>query len=226
MALDFDKLKEYDDYLVIVKNSKTGEHIQGLIDNDGFSYSAGAELAGSAIGGAITDVTSGAMNKANDQISGGLGGANGRVAGAVGGFLKDNYKNIISTYKGYDGASDNGFSIQLHIFPGQSGYKETLLKVAKFTQPDTSNGGIIQSHLYSSAETLEMLAASDPFKGALIHVSIGDWFLATGLFCSGVDYNFSKYVDEKKRPMYLIMNLTFTTYKVLTAEELAGWIRK
>lgn len=214
--LDFDKLGEYTDYLVIIKNSKTGESIQGLIDNEDLSYSTNAEIGGSFVGGSMDGFARGAASE---------------VAGRVGGDLaknavSQNYKTISSTYKAYEGAGETGFSIQMHVFGNTETYNSILQKVHKYTQPDTSDSQFLHSYLYDKTDTAKLLTGEDPFKGNLIHVSIGEWFLATGLFCTGVGHSFSKYVDTTGKPLYLILNLSFIPYKLLNAEELAGWIRK
>ena len=216
--LDFDKLEEYQDYLVQIRNTKTGELIEGLLDNEDFSYTTSAELGTNFMAQSIEDVTRGGAQ----AIAGRIPGVGDYARSAIG----QNYKTIRSTYKAYEGASDTPFSLQLHIFANKKSYNQSLQILHKFTQPDTEDSKYMHSYLYDKSEAASMLTGEDPFSGNLIHVSIGDWFFATGLFCTGIDYSFSKYVDTEGKPIYLVVNLGFVPYKVLNAQELASWIRR
>ena len=49
MPTFYDDINGLDDYLVTIKNSKTGEMLQGLLDNDEVSYTAAANIGGSTL---------------------------------------------------------------------------------------------------------------------------------------------------------------------------------
>lgn len=232
--LNFEKLAEYDDYIVQVVNSKTGDVITGLYADDSFSFSSGANIGGDFVAGAIEGGIKGALNGGADAAGAALnkkfGGQTGSVlAGVAKDAINANYKTLLSTFQGYDGSSYNPFEVRLIIFPkvGET-YSDLIYKLAKFTQPNTEADGsvILQSYLYDKIDSLETLTAKDPFKGNLLHVSIGDWFFATGLFCSGISFTLSKFVDEDRKPIYLSVGISFIPYRVLNAKELSSWMRK
>lgn len=215
--LNFDSLPDgYEDYLVQIRNSKTGESIEGLLDNEDLSYSTSAQISGSFLAASLEGFTKGVASAAAGKVAGDLG----RNA------VDSNYKTIASTYKTYDGAGDVGFNINMHIFPRNEKYSDILTKIHKFTQPNTEGSVFLHSHLYSPDDAKKLLTADDPFKGNLIHVSIGNWFLATGLFCNSNGHSFSKFVDESGKPLFMQWSASFEPYKVLTAAELASWHRK
>lgn len=215
--LNFDSLPEgFNDYLVQIKNTKTGEIIQGLLDNEDLSYSTSAEISGSFLAGSAEGFTKGLATAAAGKIAGDLG----RSA------VESNYKTMASTYKTYESAGETGFSVNMHIFPRTEKYNDILFRMHKLTQPNTENSVFLHSHLYSPTDASKLLTAEDPFKGNLIHVSIGDWFLATGLFCTGANFSFSKYVDEDGKPLFMVYSASFVPYKLLTAAELSSWHRK
>lgn len=214
--LFYDSLDQFSDYMVQVKNTKTGEVIKGLIDNDDLSYSMGANLGGSQMAG---------------MAEGGLKGLAksfaGKVAGDVGkSMIDNNFKTVLSTYKGYEDSSETSFPISMHLFPNKSGngsYPDMIEIIAKLTQPNTEDSKFLQSYLYDPNDTKSLALGSDPFKGQLIHVSIGDWFLATGLFCTSSNPKMTKFVDTDGKPLYAEWDATFTPYKILNAGEISSW---
>lgn len=214
--LNYDSLKQYQDYLVQVINTKTGDVLEGLLDNNDLSYTNSADIGGSFIAGSAEGLTKGIAVAGARKVAGDLG------ASAV----ESNYKTIASTYKSYEGASDTGFSISMHIFPKSESYTSIMSKIAKLTQPDTEDSVFLHSYLYNSDDAKKLLSGVDPFKGNLIHVSIGDWFLATGLFCSSSSHSFTKYVDTNGKPLYMVWDVSFIPYKLLNATELSSWHRK
>jgi hypothetical protein len=222
--LDFDKIDEYSDYKVMVRNTKTGEVIAGLLDNEGFSYSTVAILGGGAIAGEIEDFTKGVASRAAGDLAGKATG--GKLGGFASGFVNQNYKTIASTFKGYTSAGDSPINLQIHVFARSNSYNYLLNILHKFTQPNTENDVLIKSYLYDPIDTASLLTLDDPFKGQLLHVSIGEWFFATGMMCTGVDFAFSKYIDEENKPIYLQVNIGLVPYKLLNAKELSSWVRK
>lgn len=215
MGLKYDSLNEYSDYLVQVINSKTQEVIEGLLDNEDLSYLTGAQFGASSLGGV------------SDFLKGAAQAGAGRVGGELGkNAVANNFTTVLSTFKGYEGSSDTGFNISMHIFPGSSTYQSILTKIHKLTQPETENSQFLHSYLYGVDDASKLTESVDPFKGGLIHVSIGDWFLATGMFCTSSNISLSKYVDTTGKPIYMVWSAEFVPYKVLNATELASWVRK
>ena len=214
--LFYDQIDQFNDYMLVIKNTKTGDTITGLIDNEDFSYSMSASLGGGSL---ASNLEGGARGLAKSVA--------GKIAGDFGkSFVDSNFKTVLSTYKGYEDSGDISFSVSMHIFPNKlhnGSYNSIIEKIAKLTQPNTEDGKFLKSYLYDPLETTKLAAGVDPFKGQLVHVSIGSWFLATGLFCTGSDPVQSKFVDEDGKPLYMEWTATFTPYKVLNAKEVASW---
>ena len=215
--LDFDKLAEYRDYLVTITNSKTGEVITGLIDNDGLTYSTGAALGESAAANGIKGAGLGLVQGAANSL--GAGGIVSAIRGA-------SYSNVSTTIKAYEGSDETPFNISMHVFATDETYNDILNKVLKFTQPNINGAGLMMSYLYDESDVAGIATNYDIFKEQLIRVTIGEYFFAAGLFCTGINHRFSQYVDEEGKPLYLQLDFSFVSYRMLNAEELAGWIRK
>jgi hypothetical protein len=220
--LDYDKLNSYKDYVIQITNSRSGEMITGLYDDEELSYGTNIELGSSSFGGFTDEAMSGAAGQLAEKFLGRFSG----LAGSAKNMIQGNLKSINSTIKGYEGSGDNSFSLSFHIFPGGESYNSILNKIYKYTQPDTDDTNFMRSHLYSIQDAASLLTNDNAFKGQLLHVSIGDWFFATGLFCNGINHSFSKFVDENGAPIYMAVNIGFVSYRTLTAAELASWIRK
>lgn len=216
--LNFDKLDDYQDYLVQVRNTKTGEVLEGLLDNDELSYTTSADIGSNFLAGYVEDMMRGAAQGLTSKLP--------VVGGLARDAVKQNYKTVKSTYKAYEGASATSFSVSFHLFAKNESYNSILQKLHKLTQPDTEDSEFMHSYLYNPTDSAALLIGGDPFAGNLIHVSIGDWFLATGLFCNSVSHSFSKYVDTEGKPIYLSVTLGFEPYKVLNATELASWVKR
>lgn len=211
----YDTLDQFPDYLVQVINSHTGDTISGLIDNEEFTYTLGANVSGSLAAGGLEAGVKGVASAVAQRALGGMGKT-----------IINNFKTSLSTYKSYEDSQDSNFSISMHIFPGKSGngeYPSIVEGIAKLTQPNTEDSRFLQSYLYDPADIKKLATAEDPFKGKLIHVSIGNWFLATGLFCVSAPPSFSKFVDVEGKPLYMRWDATFTPYKTLNAKEIAAW---
>lgn len=220
MGLYIDEIENYKDYVVLITNSKANIRLMGLIDDEEFSYSSGANWGSSGAAGAIE----GAVNGAASNIAKKWAGE------AAGNYVSNELKTILSTYKGYEGEAGVPLSVSMHLFPnrfGNGSYKDMELQLAKLTQPDTDNAlGTLKSYLYDAVDTGTIAIGNDPFKNQLVHVSIGEWFLATGLTCDNVGRSYSKYVDDTGKPISLVVSFSFSPYKSLDAIELSSWIRK
>lgn len=215
-------LEDYPDYVVIVRNSKTGESITGLINNEEISYSTAADIGNSSFIG-------GAVKTAQDIVKGGASAAAEKLAGTWGKETMDRMTatldNIYSTLKSYEGSDASVPPVTFHVFPDATGsYKPILYLLYKLTQPNTEQGIMIRSYLYEPEDIINIdREGLDPHEGKLIHLSIGKWFLATGLFCTGISHNFSKFVNENNVPIYMEVTMQFTTHIVPNARQMADW---
>jgi len=221
MGLYIDDMEQYKDYIVLITNAKAGIRLQGLLNDEELSISSGASWGSSVVAGAAEGVGRGVATKIATKFAGEM----------VGNTVRNELKTVLSTFKGYEG--DNGVtfpSITMNLFAnrfGNGSYHDIELMLAKLTQPDTSKfTDRLKSYLYDSKDTLKIAGGVDPFKNQLVHISVGDWLLGTGLVCDNVSRNYSKYVDDTGKPIYLQVTFNFSPYKSLNAEELASWITK
>jgi len=221
MGLYIDDMEQYKDYIVLITNAKAGIRLQGLINDEELSISSGASWGSSTIAGAGEGFIKGAATKFATKFAG----------EAVGSAVNNELKTVLSTFKGYEG--DNGVNfpaISMNLFPnrfGNGSYSDIELMLAKLTQPDTDSfTDRLKSYLYDSSDTLKIAVGTDPFKNQLVHVSVGEWLMATGLTCDSVNRSYSKYVDDEGKPIYLQVSFNFSPYKSLNAEELSSWVQK
>lgn len=213
-------LEDYKDYVVVLTNSKLKESVSGLIDDDQFSYANSAQFNNSSLVG----MTEGFLR-------GGISQAASKVAGEIGKSVSSSLvRTVAGTYKAYEISSDTNPSVNFHIYPTNGNYQAALGMLYRLTQPDTENSAKLASYLYdwdylkdinSDPSKLQI----DPFDGKLVHLQIGEWFYADGLFVSGVGLNFSKFVDESGVPIYLQVTVGLTSHKVMNATELLRWTR-
>lgn len=230
----FSNLSQFNEYLVTIQaktvgnvgagKSVTETPVYGLLDNEEMDFTTGMNLTNSAVG----DAESFGKGAAGEVL--------GRVPG-VGGYakakLKDSFSTVASTIKSYGDSSETPFSLGFHVFKSQLGNKTTYSDIIKtltsYTQPTVNSTGIMTSSLYDPSIIKDSLDPRkigdlvDKFDQGLIHVSIGSWFAATGLFCTGVTWSMSKFVDEEGSPIYMKVNFNFVPYKTLTASEISGW---
>jgi len=220
MSIYYDKLDSYSDYLVMISCGFAGISLKGLIDDEEFSYSNGASWGNSTVASAGEGLIRGAASKFATKIFG----------SGVGNAVSQNLKTLLSTFQGYEGDSGVSFSLNMHFFPnkyGNGSYNNMELQLAKLTQPNVDGmTDILKSYLYSPKDTAKIALGSDPFKNQLVHCSIGDWFMATGLKVDNVSRSYSKYVDDKGAPLYMSVSITFSPYKSLNATELSDWIKR
>lgn len=222
--LYLDSMEQMDDYKVVIHSPVAGIALTGLIDNEEFSYTGSAEMGSSTIAGGVEGFTRGVAKAVVGHVP------------TAGNMLKNtvssNMKSAKSTIKGYDGASNTSFNVSMHIFPGKMGnpssYSEIELQLDKLTQPNINSiGDQLKSYLYKPSDTLAFMHGDDPFKGKLLSLSIGKWFSVNGdLFCSSVPRSYSKWQDTSGKPIYLKADFSFITYRVMSAEDMAGWIKR
>ena len=226
-----------EDFLVIIslRGISADSKICGVLNNTEFSlsnsasYSEGFSNAGvKMVADAFNKVTKNAFEKGTDALSSGT------------------LNSTVSTY-GSSGAS--GFSISCNIIPGQLGMKYDLKDIVKnitaLTQPNiysksatgstgklsvfgytpnitaTASATSLTSNLYSVKDKARLLADPYAFDGKLIHVKIGDWFEASGLYCTSAGITNSTILDENGMPLYIKVEFSFQSYRVLSAEEIS-----
>ncbi len=219
MPTFYEELESLNDYKVTIRNSKTGEVLEGLIDNEEISYSAGANIGESTLAGLSEGFSKGVIKGVVSKALGDLGKN----------IVSDNFKTVLSTFKGYEDSKPSTFSVSLHLFPNKfnnPSYKEMVEILGRMTQPNTEDGKFIRSYLYSPEDTKKLAKGEDPFEDQLIHVMIGNWFFAKGLFMTSGPITMSKYVDTSGKPIYSKVDLDFESYKVLNAREWASWWRQ
>ena len=220
--LYIDTMDQMDDYKVIVSAPSADISLTGLIDDDTFSYNSSADIGSSTIASAVEGATKGFTKGVAKKFPGGE---------MISNMIGDNLKSAKSTILGYDGSPNTSFSIRTHIFPNRMGngsYKDIELQLSKLTQPNIKSlSDQLTSYLYEPSATAEFMTGGDPFKGKLISLSIGKWFSIMGdLFCDDISRNYSKWVDENHKPIYLEVTFSFKTYRVMSAEDIAGWIKQ
>lgn len=218
MSTFYDQLDELDDYMVTIWSRRVGT-LRGLIDTDEISYTNAANIGSSTLAGITEGFIKGAAKGMAKKVFGDLGRS----------LVSDNFKTVMSTFKGYEDSSHSGFGISMHLFPnkfGNGSYKEIMDLLGRMTLPDTTEDTFLKSYLYSPEDLKALASGEDPFKGNLIHVTIGNWFHATGLFMEQGSPSFSKFVDTNGDPIYAKVDPTFTSYKVLNATEWSSWWKR
>lgn len=219
MATKFDSRLDYKDYLVKITGQFVDDtlcDIEGLYNGTEFSYSTSPNLG-----------NSGFMNQASSAIGGWIS-----QRGALGKFIESNVNSVWSTFQKYEGASPNSFSIPIHIFNSNTPYSTVLPQLLKLVQPKI-DFSFMTSYLYSVTDSVDVFRPEawssdtivDPYRGKLLTVQIGEWFMATELLCNSLDLSWSTYVDTSGVPIYLSCNFGFTTHRTMTVDEIAGYFR-
>jgi hypothetical protein len=214
MSIKLSNIDEYEDHTVIIRNSKDGSSITGLMTNESLALFTSSIISESFI-----------ASTAEGTLKGGLAAIGSKLGGIVRSGIDSNFKTTASTYKSYTSTSDTGFSVSFIVYLKDRSINSILNTMLKWTQP-ASDSTILRSQLYDLSVLEQLLSFKDPFKGQLLHVSIGKYFLATGLFCTGLQYTVPKYVDEDGKPLYIEFTTSFLPYKLLGSEELASWFTR
>ncbi len=214
-------MEDYKDYTVVVRISKTGDTVSGLINNEELSYATSANIGNSSLIGGLSNIASSALKGGAGALANRAGGeyARQKTSDAL-----SSLDNVYSTLKSYEGGSSAPPPVTFHIFPENGSYQSALKTLYRLTQPDTEDGIMIRSYLYSEKDIADVdRDGVDPHDGKLVHLMIGNWFHATGLFVSGVSLNFSKYVDSSKVPIYAEVTISFDTHISLNAKQMLAW---
>lgn len=135
------------------------------------------------------------------------------------------FKTVLSTYQTLDDVGYSDFKVDLNLFPhkfGNGSYSQILNILGRMTMMDTSTKFMIP-YLYTVDALTALAKGEDPFKAGLIHVTIGSWFHAHGLFMTDASTTVSTIVDSDGKPLFAELSCSFQSYKVLNADEYSSW---
>jgi hypothetical protein len=217
-------MEELADYLIFIhlKNGSEKINITGFLsDGSKLSFNTGANFSQSGFAGMVEGFKKGAAKNAVSKIP------------IIGDFLSSmvdkEYTTLAQTYKGYDTSTISGFSFSFIVIPGYNNvnsYSEIIRDLNKLVLPKVDeNTGKLLSYLYDISDTTGLSNSNDVFENALIHVSIGNWFSAAGLFCTSISHNFSNQMDENGIPLYLEVSMEFEPHRLLKPDEVASWFK-
>jgi len=207
--LDFEEGME--DYIVVV-NSPAGTISGYMTEGSKVTLTTSSDWSPGSFTGAVDKGIQGVKNYVTKLVTG-----EGLKTTSIG-----------QTIKTYSSSAVGGFSVSFMCIPGKlscGSYTDEINKLSKLTLPK-SNKGTMESNLYTTSLTKQIFKGNDVFKGGLIHVSIGSYFHASGLYCTSTSYEMSEIIDDEGKPLYMNVSLSFSPYRVLTADELSSWILK
>jgi hypothetical protein len=206
------------DYLVVISGG--GVNLGGVLSTDTLSLSMGMSATDSV---------------ATSNVEGGIRGVGkavaGKIAGNLGKSLVDSApKRVGSTVKTYGETSETSFSIDIDIIPGKynapGSYNGITNQIAKMTQPKFTSADVMVSYLYDPGVVSSLLTNPRVLDHQLLHVTIGNWFAADGLFCTSANPSYSTIIDDTGKPLFMTASFTFTPYRMLDADELSSWIKQ
>lgn len=156
--------------------------------------------------------------------------------GAIKGLIKkfsgssiEKEHSIRESVKGYGVPNDISFSVSIDILLGKDGnpstVKDLMTQLNKLTLANVDNAGLYETYLYDNSMMKQLFTDYTIFDGQLIHLSIGNWFEASGLLCTSVNPSLSTITDDNGKPLFVKVDFTFESYRKLTAEELASFFK-
>lgn len=116
------------------------------------------------------------------------------------------------------------FSIDLLFYNSNAEDKDGLLEIYKRIKSGSlpsKNGVFFNAPLGYRFKSKNGLGAD-----GTISLSIGKWFLATGLVMISENFTFANKMNSKGHPIYATAQMTFEPYKQITLEEFKGYIRE
>lgn len=230
MPLYINNLDKYRDYIVVVhcgNSDSTISDIQGLISGStNVKIDTRAELMSSAASSLVEfgkNMVEGALSKASSALGSAFG---------------ENFQMIGQSAKDWQSGSKFAFDIGFNVFKSgldgvgtTSSFKELNLNLAKMTQSKPVDNIITdkQQSYYDYLDTSNSEELQDRLMGEkeanLFTVSIGNWFVCPGLIPISTSISYSPYVDLSGSPIYATVNISFETFRILTAEEWGNIIR-
>ena len=122
--------------------------------------------------------------------------------------------NEMSTLFKWSGTSNQTFSLNLVFALGDKGVISDIKELNKLVYPHSVEGGMYKA-------PLDYKGGSD--KAGLLHVTIGSWFRATNVVCVNNQFDIDRIFDENGKPILATANVSFSAYKLLTADEMNEW---
>jgi len=205
-----------DDYIVIISGG--GAYIGGVIDSETLSIPLGMSPSNSI-----------AASGKEGAIKGVLKGLGKKLFGGVAeNIIDESVKRVGSTVKTYGDTNEIGISFDVKVIPGKYGapgsYNSITSSLARMTQPKFTEEDVMVSYLYDPGIVGELLTNPRALDGLLLHVSIGNWFQADGLFATSVSPSYSTIIDEMGKPLFMTISFSFQPYRQLNADEVAKWL--
>nr|DAX81736.1 MAG TPA: hypothetical protein [Bacteriophage sp.] len=138
----------------------------------------------------------------------------GNVAQKVGLHSGSGFNEMSTLFK-WSGTSNQTFSLNLIFALGDQGVLSNIKELNKLVYPKSKG----TAGLYTAP--MDYKGGSD--KAGLLHVTIGSWFRATDVVCTNNQFEIDRIFDENGKPILATANVSFSAYKLLTADEMNEW---
>jgi len=230
------------DYQVVLFAPTNDHYLVGIIEDSSISF------AGTA------DYTEGSMSKlvnvSKNTLSGIAGGMAGLTKGRTSNMfnraqqaldnLAGSVKTVAETMIGYDSPSRLPINLSFKVFPhrhGNGDVKSIVEAILFFTQYKQSDViGNIESNLYSIGDLYEnskkqimegkMGRNFDPLYNQLISFTVGDYINTDGVFfAQSAVPTIATELDDNGVPLYVQADFSLISYRILTAQEIASWLK-
>lgn len=141
-------------------------------------------------------------------------------------------KTTLSTINAWVGSERPVFNVNFYIVA----YKKNVNVLDKVRE-------LYQVVYPSNGKVLKGIATITPPQGYLVNfgdafdpsqsrvngtvaLGIGDWFLATNLNPLSMNFEYSPQIMENGSPLYVQVNATFTPYRMVTIEDVLGYLQR
>jgi len=202
-------------FLVIVSAPYAGVNITGYINTESMSFPTG-----------MTPDSITTMGHLLESL--GWGAIKGLLKKISGSDVEREH-SIRDSVKGYGVPNDISFSLSIDILLGRDGnpssVQELMTNINKLTMANVDKAGLYGTYLYDDQMLKNLFHDYTIFDGQLIHLSIGDWFEASGLLCTSANPTLSTITDDMGVPLFVKVDFTFQPYRKLTAEEFASFFK-
>jgi hypothetical protein len=226
MLLLDDYLKRNPDSLVTITHEKI--RLAGILTDSQLVQSLSATYGNEILGN--FGVAGSSLSARGEGMSG-KKGAFTRVMGAgmsAAGSYATSKHTLIGTVNTYEGSGEINIPINCTLFydwAGNADFKGVENSLNLMTQPKIYPGGLMGSNLYEPDDLLALATLNyDLFKGKLLQVRIGEWFLATDVFATSLNKNYITNANEDGKPVAIQVSFQIKPYRQLSAEELTDWI--
>jgi len=223
-------LEVISDYLTIIYSPANNHYISGIIDDESIPLSGSANLGTSTLN-TLVKVASGSI------VSSIFGK---RFTNTISSFMgMGKLQTVAETMIGYEEPSRLNIPLKIKIFPhthGNGSVSEIIEACLYFTQHRKDNVvGRIASNLYSMETLFKRakeqvmngnLADFDPLMNQLVSFSVGEIINTDGIFfVENIVPEIVTEVDDNNTPLYVSVSINLTSYRIVTAEEIASWIK-